>query len=73
MTTNFFDLIQDRNEAIVQALHDEDLDALTRLKNSSNDEDEYRDIVSIIQGIEAIDEAIDDADWAHDRAKDNEL
>ena len=67
MTTIIYDLIQDRTEAILQALHNEDLDALYTLAESSTDEDEYLDIQQYIKGIEVI----RDNEWAHDRSIDN--
>lgn len=57
--------IQDRVDDINKALHTQDIAALRRLAASATDEDEYRKLIRAAN-------QLDNAEWAHDRAKDNE-
>lgn len=60
-----YESMLDRAEAIEHALQNEDVDALTRLKNSSADPEEYETITHIIRNL-------DTNDWAYDQSRDNQ-
>lgn len=58
--------LDEREEAIHLALYTQDILALRRLAVSATDEEEHRKLIRAAN-------QLDNADWAHDRAKDNEL
>jgi len=56
----------DRADEINRALHTQDVLALRRLAASAIDEEEHRKLIRAAN-------QLDNADWAYDRVKDNEL
>ncbi len=61
MTTTTQDLLVDREDEIMEALHREDPIALRHLAVSATDEEEHDKLINAAR-------RIDDNDWAHDRA-----
>lgn len=55
-----------RQDQIIEAIQEENIEKLNHLFKTSNDEEEREFILKRIQ-------IIDDSDWAHDRSNDNDL
>ena len=64
MTTTIYDLLNERVNSIVQALQEEDGEALYNLAQASQTEEEHDELMSYVR-------RIDNNNWGYDRSINN--